>query len=178
MMDARRFSPAGSACPECDYSLSELEPRLFSFNNPMGACEACDGIGQVEFFDESRVVAHPELSLTSGAIKGWDARNQYYFQMLVTLAQHYGFDLDAPFEQLSADSARRVILHGSGETEIAFSYTNDRGRKMVRRHPFEGVIPNLQRRFRETDSSVVREELGKLRSAARVPGVRRYPAAA
>ena len=156
------------SCPECDYSLSELEPRLFSFNNPMGACEACDGLGQVEFFDEGRVVAHPELSLASGAIKGWDARNQYYFQMLGTLAQHYGFDLDAPFEQLS-DEARRVVLHGSGETEIAFSYTNDRGRKMVRRHPFEGVIPNLQRRFRETDSPVVREELGKLRARHACP---------
>ncbi len=100
MMVERRFSPAGSACPECDYSLSELEPRLFSFNNPMGACEACDGLGQVDYFDESRVVAHPELSLASGAIKGWDARNQYYFQMLATLAQHYGFDIDAPFGEL------------------------------------------------------------------------------
>ncbi|MBC8119113.1 MAG: excinuclease ABC subunit UvrA, partial [Burkholderiaceae bacterium] len=156
------------SCPECDYSLAELEPRLFSFNNPMGACEACDGLGQVEFFEESRVAAHPELSLTSGAIKGWDARNQYYFQMLVTLAHHYGFDLDAPFDQLS-EAARRVILHGSGETEIAFSYTSDRGRRMVRRHPFEGVIPNLQRRFRETDSSVVREELGKLRARHACP---------
>ena len=150
------------SCPECDYSLSELEPRLFSFNNPIGACEACDGLGQVEYFDESRVVAHPGLSLASGAIKGWDARNQYYFQMLSTLAQHYGFDIEVPFEQLQ-ESARNVVLHGSGETEIAFTYTNERARKMVRRHPFEGVIPNLQRRFRETDSLVVREELGKLR---------------
>ncbi|HYM47045.1 MAG TPA: excinuclease ABC subunit UvrA, partial [Burkholderiaceae bacterium] len=141
------------ACPECDYSLSELEPRLFSFNNPMGACEACDGIGQVDYFDESRVVAHPELSLASGAIKGWDARNQYYFQMLATLAQHYGFDVDAPFGELPR-AAQEVVLNGSGETEIAFAYANERGRKMVRRHPFEGVIPNLQRRFRETDSPV------------------------
>ena len=156
------------ACPECDYSLSELEPRLFSFNNPMGACEACDGLGQVDYFDESRVVAHPELSLASGAIKGWDARNQYYFQMLTTLAQHYGFDIDAPFGELP-QSAKDVVLNGSGETEIAFAYTNERGRKMLRRHPFEGVIPNLQRRFRETDSSVVREELGKLRSRRACP---------
>ena len=156
------------ACPECDYSLSELEPRLFSFNNPMGACEACDGLGQVDYFDESRVVAHPELSLASGAIKGWDARNQYYFQMLATLAQHYGFDIDAPFGELPK-TAQDVVLNGSGETEIAFAYTNERGRKMVRRHPFEGVIPNLQRRFRETDSSVVREELGKLRSRRACP---------
>ena len=123
------------ACPECDYSLSELEPRLFSFNNPMGACEACDGIGQVDYFDESRVVAHPELSLASGAIKGWDARNQYYFQMLATLAQH-AFDIDKPFGELP-QAAQDVVLNGSGETEIAFAYTNERGRKMVRRHPFE-----------------------------------------
>src|SRR5688500_6597276 len=156
------------ACPECDYSLSELEPRLFSFNNPMGACEACDGLGQVDFFDESRVVAHPELSLASGAVKGWDARNQYYFQMLTTLAPHYGFDIDAPSAELP-QSAKDVVRNGSGETEIAFTYTNERGRKMVRRHPFEGVIPNLQRRFRETDSSVVREELGKLRSRRPCP---------
>ncbi|MEP6607137.1 MAG: excinuclease ABC subunit UvrA [Burkholderiaceae bacterium] len=156
------------SCPECDYSLSELEPRLFSFNNPVGACEACDGLGTVEYFDESRVVAHPELSLASGAIKGWDARNQYYFQMLATLAQHYGFDLDTPFEQLPA-TAQRVVLQGSGETEIAFAYTNERGKKMVRRHPFEGVIPNLQRRFRETDSPVVREELGKMRGRRACP---------
>ncbi|HKO67304.1 MAG TPA: excinuclease ABC subunit UvrA, partial [Burkholderiaceae bacterium] len=156
------------ACPECDYSLSELEPRLFSFNNPLGACEACDGLGQVDYFDESRVVAHPELSLASGAIKGWDARNQYYFQMLTTLAQHYGFDVDAPFGELP-QSAKDVVLNGSGANEIAFAYTSERGRKMLRRHPFEGVIPNLQRRFRETDSSVVREELGKLRSRRLCP---------
>jgi len=150
------------ACPVCSYSLAELEPRLFSFNNPMGACEACDGIGTVEYFDETRVVAHPELALASGAIKGWDARNQYYHQMLVTVAQHYGFDLNQPFDQLP-ESAQRVILHGSGEEEIPFTYANERGRKMVRRHPFEGVIPSLERRMKETDSLVVREELGKLR---------------
>jgi excinuclease ABC subunit A len=156
------------ACPVCSYSLAELEPRLFSFNNPMGACEACDGLGVVEYFDEQRVVAHPELALASGAIKGWDARNQYYHQMLVTVAQHYGFDLDQPFDQLP-DSARRVILHGSGSEEIPFTYTNERGRKMVRRHPFEGVIPSLERRLKETDSLVVRDELGKLRSQRACP---------
>ena len=150
------------ACPVCSYSLAELEPRLFSFNNPMGACEACDGIGTVEYFDEARVVAHPELALASGAIKGWDARNQYYHQMLAAVAQHYGFDLNQPFDQLP-ESAQRIILHGSGDDEIPFTYTNERGRKMVRRHPFEGVIPSLERRLKETDSLVVREELGKLR---------------
>jgi excinuclease ABC subunit A len=151
------------ACPVCSYSLAELEPRLFSFNNPMGACEACDGIGTAEYFDEARVVAHPELALASGAIKGWDARNQYYHQMLVTVAQHYGFDLNQPFDQLP-ESAQRIILHGSGDVDIPFTYTNERGRKMVRRHPFEGVIPSLERRLRETDSLVVRDELSKLRS--------------
>jgi excinuclease ABC subunit A len=151
------------ACPVCSYSLAELEPRLFSFNNPMGACESCDGIGTVEYFDEERVVAHPELAVASGAIKGWDARNTYYHQMLVTVAQHYGFDLNQPFDQLP-ESARRVILHGSGAEEIPFTYTNERGRRMIRRHPFEGVIPSLERRLRETDSLVVRDELGKLRS--------------
>ncbi len=151
------------ACPVCSYSLAELEPRLFSFNNPMGACEACDGIGTVEYFDEARVVAHPELALASGAIKGWDARNQYYHQMLVTVAQHYGFDLNQPYDQLP-ESAQRTILHGSGDDEIPFTYTNERGRKMVRRHPFEGVIPSLERRLKETDSLVVRDELSKLRS--------------
>ena len=156
------------ACPECDYSLSELEPRLFSFNNPTGACEACDGLGQVEFFDESRIVAHPELSLASGAIKGWDARNQYYYQMLTAVAQHYGFDLETPFAELPK-AAQDVVLHGSGDHEIAFAYTNERGRKMMRHHRFEGVIPNLQRRFRETDSQVVREELGKLRGRRACP---------
>ncbi len=156
------------ACPMCSYSLAELEPRLFSFNNPMGACDACDGIGTVEYFDEKRVVAHPELALASGAIKGWDARNQYYHQMLVTVAQHYGFDLNQPFDELP-ESAQRIILHGSGEEDVPFTYTNERGRKMVRRHPFEGVIPSLERRLRETDSLVVREELAKLRSQRDCP---------
>jgi len=156
------------SCPLCHYSLAELEPRLFSFNNPMGACEVCDGLGSVEFFDDTRVVAHPELSLASGAIKGWDTRNQYYHQMLAAVAQHLGFDLDAPFESLS-EAAQRTILHGSGEDPIAFTYTSERGRRMVRKHPFEGVIPNLERRLKETDSLAVRDELGKLRSRRACP---------
>jgi excinuclease ABC subunit A len=156
------------ACPVCSYSLAELEPRLFSFNNPMGACEACDGLGHVDYFDDKRVVAHPELSLASGAIKGWDARNQYYYQMLVAVAQHSGFDLERPFEDLP-EAAQRTVLYGSGDEEIAFAYTNERGRKMLRKHPFEGVIPNLERRMRETDSLVVREELAKLRAQRACP---------
>jgi excinuclease ABC subunit A len=156
------------ACPVCSYSLSELEPRLFSFNNPMGACDACDGLGHVDYFDDKRVAAHPELSLASGAIKGWDARNQYYFQMLSAVALHYGFDIDTPFEGLP-ELARRVVLYGSGDDEIAFAYTNERGRKIVRKHPFEGIIPNLQRRLRETDSPVVKEELAKLRAQRPCP---------
>ena len=156
------------ACPVCSYSLSELEPRLFSFNNPMGACDACDGIGNVEFFDDKRVIAHPELSLASGAIKGWDARNQYYYQMLVSLAEHFKFDIDLPYEQLT-EAAQRAILFGTGDEGVPFTYTNERGKKMVRKHPFEGVIPNLERRFRETDSLVVREELTKLRSQRPCP---------
>jgi excinuclease ABC subunit A len=156
------------ACPVCSYSLAELEPRLFSFNNPMGACEACDGLGHVDYFDDKRVVAHPELSLASGAIKGWDARNQYYYQMLVAVAQHFGFDLERPFEDLP-EAAQRTVLYGSDDEEIAFAYTNERGRKMLRKHPFEGVIPNLERRMRETDSLVVREELAKLRAQRACP---------
>jgi excinuclease ABC subunit A len=146
------------ACPVCRYSLPELEPRLFSFNNPMGACPRCDGIGTVSFFDPQRVVAFPALSLASGAIKGWDRRNQFYFQMLQCLAAHYGFDLEAPFEHLP-EPVRRVVLYGSGNEKIRFVYLGERGRSHVREHPFEGVIPNLERRYRETDSAVVREEL-------------------
>jgi excinuclease ABC subunit A len=155
-------------CPICGYSLADLDPRLFSFNNPTGACPNCDGLGTVEFFDERRVVAHPELSLGSGAIRGWDARNQYYFQMLAALAKHAGVDIDAPWESLPADF-REQVLRGSGGVEIAFSYTNDRGRRIVRRHPFEGVLPNMQRRWRETDSPAVREELAKYRAVRPCP---------
>ncbi|TCS37269.1 excinuclease ABC subunit A [Paucimonas lemoignei] len=148
------------ACAVCGYSLQELEPRLFSFNNPMGACPECDGLGHIEFFDPKRIVAFPNLSLASGAIKGWDRRNQFYFQMLTSLAEHYGFDLDMPFEKLP-EQARQVILYGSGRQTIPFAYVNERGRTVVREHTFEGVVNNLERRYRETDSVAVREELAK-----------------
>jgi excinuclease ABC subunit A len=147
------------ACPVCGYSLPELEPRLFSFNNPMGACPGCDGLGAIQFFDPKRVVAHPELSLASGAIKGWDRRNQFYFQMLGSLAAHFKFDVEQPFEELP-ESVRAAVLYGTREP-IPFAYLNERGRTFVREHPFEGVIPNLERRYKETDSLVVREELAK-----------------
>jgi len=148
------------ACPVCSYSLPELEPRLFSFNNPMGACPKCDGLGELTFFDPRRVTAHPELSLASGAIKGWDRRNQFYFQMLQSLATHYGFDLDQSFESLPED-VRHAVLYGSGREEIEFTYLSERGTHFTRSHAFEGIIPNLERRYRETDSSAVREELAK-----------------
>jgi excinuclease ABC subunit A len=148
------------ACPVCNYSLSELEPRLFSFNNPIGACPRCDGLGAISFFDPKRVVAFPELSLASGAIKGWDRRNQFYFQMLQSLARHYDFDLERPFDKLP-ERVQQMILYGSDKEKIAFQYLTERGRPMVREHAFEGIIPNLERRFRETDSIMVREELAK-----------------
>jgi len=156
------------SCPQCDYALAELEPRLFSFNNPMGACPKCDGLGAVEFFDARRVVAHPNLSLASGAIKGWDRRNHFYYSMLGSLAAHYGFDVEAPWEMLD-DATQKLILHGSGKEKIAFRYLTERGRGQVREHAFEGVIPNLERRFRETDSVVVREELAKFRNVQTCP---------
>jgi excinuclease ABC subunit A len=148
------------SCPICGYSIAELEPRLFSFNNPMGACPGCDGLGVIQFFDPKRVVAFPHLSLASGAIKGWDRRNQFYYQMLQSLAAHYEFDLELPFEKLP-QKAQNLILNGSGKEVIPFQYVNDRGRTVVREHAFEGVIPNLERRYKETDSVVVREELAK-----------------
>ncbi|RUO74760.1 excinuclease ABC subunit UvrA [Pseudidiomarina sediminum] len=151
---------ANFACPHCGYSMQELEPRLFSFNNPAGACSACDGLGIEQFFDPQRVVSNDELSLTGGAIRGWDKRNFYYYQMLQSLAKHYGFDLNAPFNSLAAEHQQHV-LYGSGKEEIKFTYMNDRGDRVVRCHPFEGIIPNMQRRYRETDSSAVREELSK-----------------
>ncbi len=156
------------ACAICGYSLQELEPRLFSFNNPMGACPECDGLGHIEFFDPKRIVAFPNLSLASGAVKGWDRRNQFYFQMLQALAAYYDFDLDTPFEQLS-DKAREVILHGSGKQAIPFTYLNERGRAVVREHTFEGIVHNLQRRYRETDSMAVKEELAKFISEKACP---------
>jgi len=148
------------ACPVCTYSLPELEPRLFSFNNPMGACPRCDGLGHISFFDPKRVVAYPHLSLGAGAIRGWDKRNQFYFQMLQCLATHYGFDLETPFEELPA-AIQHAVLQGSGSTKIKFIYVGERGNKTQREHTFEGIIPNLERRYRETDSLVVREELAK-----------------
>ena len=148
------------ACPICSYSLQELEPRLFSFNNPMGACPRCDGLGSISFFDPKRVVAFPQLSLASGAIRGWDRRNQFYFQMLQSLAKHYGFELEKPFNKLS-DRIRQMILYGSEKEKIAFQYLSERGKTIVREHAFEGIIPNLERRYRETDSIMVREELAK-----------------
>jgi excinuclease ABC subunit A len=151
------------ACPvpTCEYALPELEPRLFSFNNPMGACARCDGLGEVEFFDPKRIVAHPNLSLASGAIRGWDRRNHFYSSMLQSLAKHYGFDIEQPWEMLD-ERVQHLVLHGSGKESIAFHYPGERGRSSVKEHPFEGVVPNLERRYRETDSLAVREELAKL----------------
>ena len=156
------------ACPVCSHSLPELEPRLFSFNNPMGACPACDGIGQVGFFDPKRVVAFPELSLAGGAIRGWDRRNAFTYSLLTSLAAHYGFDIEAPFESLP-EAVRDKVLYGSGDEEIAFVYLNEKGRSSVKRHTFEGVIPNFERRWRETESATVREELGKYRNIKTCP---------
>ena len=148
------------SCPHCNFALQELEPRIFSFNNPMGACPKCDGLGVIQFFDPKRVVAHPELSLSSGAIRGWDRRNQFYFQMIVALAEYYGFDVATPFNELPED-VRQIVLYGSGDESLPFQYLNERGKLTVREHTFEGIIPNLERRYRETDSSTVREELAK-----------------
>jgi len=148
------------ACPECGYSITDMEPRLFSFNNPAGACPECDGIGIQQFFDPSRVVRQPDSSLAGGAIRGWDRRNAYYFQLMKDLAEHYGFDVEQPFNELTADT-RHIILHGSGDEEISFNYFNDRGKGSTREHSFEGIIPNMRRRYRETESNVVREELSK-----------------
>ncbi|KLV06148.1 excinuclease ABC subunit A [Photobacterium aquae] len=151
---------ANFACPHCGYSMAELEPRLFSFNNPAGACGTCDGLGNQQFFDPERVVQNGELSLAGGAIRGWDRRNFYYFQMLGSLAEHYGFDIEAPYNELPA-KIKEVVLKGSGRTDIEFKYINDRGDITVRRHPFEGILNNMERRYRETESNSVREELAK-----------------
>lgn len=156
------------ACPVCSHGLPELEPRLFSFNNPVGACPSCDGIGQLGFFDPKRVVAFPELSLASGAIRGWDRRNAFTHSLLTSLATHYDFDIEAPFESLPEDT-RHIVLYGSGQEEISFFYLNEKGKSSVKRHAFEGVIPNLERRWRETDSPAVREELGKYRAIRTCP---------
>ncbi|KMV30118.1 excinuclease ABC subunit A [Photobacterium swingsii] len=151
---------ANFACPHCGYSMQELEPRLFSFNNPAGACGTCDGLGVQQYFDPARVVQNEELSLSGGAIRGWDKRNFYYFQMLNSLADHYGFDVESPFSELPKKT-QAIILNGSGKTNIEFKYINDRGDITVRRHPFEGILNNMERRYRETESNAVREELSK-----------------
>jgi excinuclease ABC subunit A len=156
---ALNFS-ARMSCPHCGYSLEELEPRLFSFNAPHGACPTCDGLGTLSTFDETRVVVHPELSLAAGAIRSWDKRNPYYWHFVTSLAQHYGFDPSIPFTKLS-EKVRKVLLHGSGDERIEFTYPDERGRLHKRVHKFEGIIPNLQRRYRETESDAVREELAK-----------------
>lgn len=151
---------ANFACPHCGYSVSELEPRMFSFNNPAGACPTCDGLGIQQYFDEKRVVQNPSLSLAGGAIRGWDRRNFYYYQMLTSLAKHYHFDIEAPFEELPRN-IQELVLHGSGSEEIEFQYVNDRGDVVVRHHAFEGVLNNMARRYKETESMAVREELAK-----------------
>ena len=160
------------ACPQCHWAIAELEPRLFSFNSPSGACPACDGLGSADVFDAARVAAFPSLSLAGGAIRGWDRRNGFYFAFIESLARHYGFSVDTPFEELP-ERVRQVVLYGSGEEEINFSYTFESGaaagRKVSKKHPFEGVIPNMARRWRETDSAAVREELGRLRSTQPCP---------
>ena len=156
------------ACPVCGYSIPELEPRLFSFNNPIGACPDCDGLGARRFFDVDRIVRHPHLSLAGGAIRGWDRRNPYYFQMITSLAEHYGFDVEQPFDSLPA-SVRKVLLHGSGNEEILFRYKNERGKEHQWRQRFEGVIPNMERRYQETESNAVREELAKYQSVQACP---------
>ncbi len=156
------------ACPVCSYALQELEPRLFSFNNPMGACPKCDGLGVIQFFDPARVVAYPHLSLAAGAVRGWDKRNQFYFQMLESLAEHYEFDTTTPFETLP-EATRQVVLYGSGREQIRFKYLNEKGTRFDRTHTFEGIIPNLERRYRETDSAMVREELSKYLNAKPCP---------
>ena len=163
------------ACPLCHYTVGELEPRLFSFNSPMGACPTCDGLGHTEFFDPTRVVAFPSLSLASGAIKGWDRRNGYYFAMIESLAAHYRFDAEAPWESLG-EEVQQVLLYGSGDEEVKFSYALESGeragKKISKKHPFEGIVRNFERRYRETDSAAVREELARYRAVQPCPDCR------
>ncbi|RDH88042.1 MAG: excinuclease ABC subunit UvrA [endosymbiont of Seepiophila jonesi] len=156
------------ACPQCGYSLPELEPRLFSFNNPVGACPTCDGLGVEQFFDPEKAVAHPELPLAGGAVRGWDRRNAYYFQMITSLGRHYDFDPETPWEELP-EKTRKVILYGSKRESIKFSYFNERGRSTTKTHPFEGIIRNMERRYRETESNAVREELARYISSQSCP---------
>ena len=161
-MDSQKESifSAKFACPICSYSLQELEPRIFSFNNPMGACSQCNGLGVTQFFDPSRIVSHPALSLASGAVRNWDRRNSFYFRMLSSLALHYGFDVETPFNMLP-EKIRNIVLYGSGNESLPFAYVNEPGREVSRRHTFEGIVHNLERRYKETDSIAVREELAK-----------------
>ena len=163
MLFSSKFS-----CPVCDYSLPELEPRLFSFNSPMGACPSCDGLGVSEFFDPARVVVHPELSLAAGAVRGWDRRNAYYFQLIASLSKHYGFDVDASWSALG-EKVRQAVLYGSGEEAISFTYLTESGGRTQRKHKFEGIVPNLERRYRETESQAVKEELSKFISVRACP---------
>ena len=156
------------ACPKCGHSISELEPKLFSFNSPAGACTSCDGLGLKQFFDESRIITDEALSLAEGAIRGWDRRNIFYFQMLTSLADHFGFKIDTPFNKLSKKH-RSIILHGSGKEVIGFKYVNDKGSTYTRSWPFEGILPNMERRYRETESNMVREELAKYLSSQFCP---------
>jgi excinuclease ABC subunit A len=156
------------ACNICGYSLTELEPRLFSFNNPTGACPGCDGLGVKQYFDPERVVVNPELSLAGGAIRGWDRKTTYYYQMIQSLAQHYGFDIETPFNEL-AENLRNIVLYGSGKEKIDFFYANSRGMQVRKTHRFEGVLPNLERRYRETESSAVREELARFLNSQACP---------
>ena len=159
---------AKHACPVCDYALSELEPRLFSFNNPAGACPSCDGLGVKSYFDVDKVVQFPDASLSEGAIRGWDKRNIYYFHMLTSLSEHYGFDIEKSWKKL-AKKHKQAILYGSNNEEIDFSYVNDRGDVISRTHTFEGVVPNMERRYRDTESSMVREDLVKYMSSQKCP---------
>ena len=156
------------SCPACDYSLPELEPRLFSFNSPMGACPSCDGLGVAQFFDPSRIVVHPELSLAAGAVRGWDRRNAYYFQLIASLAKHYAFNVDTAWSELG-DRNRHAVLHGSGDQVIGFTYLTESGGRTQRKHKFEGIVPNLERRYRETESQAVKEELAKFISNRACP---------
>ncbi|MBP5996528.1 MAG: excinuclease ABC subunit UvrA [Azonexus sp.] len=166
--DREHLFSAKFACPVCSFALQELEPRLFSFNNPMGACPKCDGLGVIQFFDPKRVVTNPGLSLAGGAIRGWDRKNQFYFQIIESLAAHYGFAVDAPFDALPED-VRQLVLYGSGRTEINFRYLNEKGTRFDRSHTFEGIIPNLEGRYRGSDSNAVREELAKYISNSACP---------
>ncbi|MEK7258332.1 MAG: excinuclease ABC subunit UvrA, partial [Pseudomonadota bacterium] len=156
------------ACPICGHSISELEPRLFSFNNPAGACTGCDGLGLKQFFDEKRIITDESLSLAEGAIRGWDRRNFYYFQMLTSLAKHYGFEVDTPLKDLP-QKYRNAVLHGSGKEVIDFHFLNDKGDTFTRRHEFEGILPNMERRYHETESAMVREDLARFLSSQPCP---------